>query len=154
MLIPVEKAFRFDLRKLIRDLSFKFIFTFIFTNFVIGSFPIIKKQCIFSKINTYEIWEITLGSFCFSFQIISQDSSGNIDNVPLLMFSLKVWFIIIWCRTFKNLERILLLLFSKYFKTGKINSRPHLIPITPKISPILFENVIVPWIQVSLNPLT
>ena len=42
-----------------------------------------------------EMWEIILASFCFSLQIISQDNGVNTDNVPLLMFSSKVWFIVI-----------------------------------------------------------
>ena len=54
-----------DLQKLITDWSLIFIFTFIFSDFVIGSFPMIKKQCIFAKINTCEIWEITLEVFLF-----------------------------------------------------------------------------------------
>ena len=42
------------------------------TDFVVGSFPIIEKsRYIFTKVNTCEIWTITLGSFCLSFQIIS-----------------------------------------------------------------------------------
>ena len=95
-----------------------------------------------------EMWEIILGSFCFSLQIISQDNGVNTDNVPLLMFSSKVWFIVIWCRTFQNFEWSLPLQFSKYCETGKINSHSYLIPATPIINPLLSGNVIVLWIQV------
>ena len=41
-LIPANKFFRIDLSRLIRDYSLKFIFTFIFTDFLTGSFPIIE----------------------------------------------------------------------------------------------------------------
>ena len=95
-----------------------------------------------------EMWEIILGSFCFSLQIISQDNGVNTDNVPLLMFSSKVWFIVIWCRTFQNFEWSLPLQFSKYCETGKINSHSYLIPATPIINPLLSGNVIALWIQV------
>ena len=95
-----------------------------------------------------EMWKIILGSFCFSLQIISQDNGVNTDNVPLLMFSSKVWFIVIWCRTFQNFEWSLPLQFSKYCETGKINSHSYLISATPIINPLLSGNVIVPWIQV------
>ena len=95
-----------------------------------------------------EMWKIILGSFCFSLQIISQDNGVNTDNVPLLMSSSKVWFIVIWCRTFQNFEWSLPLQFSKYCETGKINSHSYLISATPIINPLLSGNVIVPWIQV------
>ena len=86
-----------------------------------------KTQCNFAKTNTCEIWEITLGSFRFSLQIISNDCSVNTNKVPLLMLSSKRWVIFIRCRNFENVEWNPLLEFSKYYKSGKINSRPLLI---------------------------
>ena len=104
-------------------------------------------QRIFAKINTCEIWEIILGSFCFYFQI-SWESSFNIDKVTLILFSSKVSFIVLWHSSFKKYEWNLLLQFPKYCKTGKIKFRPCLISATPRISPWLSENVIVPSLQV------
>ena len=56
----------------------------------------------------------------------------------------------------ENFEWSLLLQFPKFCKTWKINSRPYLIPTTPRIGlllsentvALLYENVILPRIQV------
>ena len=113
-------------------------------DFVIESFPIRKKH------NVYLLKQIPVkfsksfwGVFVFIFKLFPKTA-----NVFLLMFSSKVWFVVIWCWTFKNFECSLLLQFPKYGKTWKINSQSYLLPTTPRISPLLSENVIAPWLQV------
>ena len=55
----------------------------------------------------------------FSFQNISQDSGVDTDNVHLLMFSSKVWFIVIYVESSRTLNRAFYFSFSSTIKPGK-----------------------------------
>ena len=55
------------------------------------------------------------------------------------MFFQKIVFIVLLCRTFGNFEWTLLLQFPKDYKTLRTNHYLYLIPIAPKISPLLSE---------------
>lgn len=116
------------------------MFVFIFIDFVIGSLEfivgsiIIKiTQWVFAKINAWEIWEIILWSFCFSFQIIYYERN-NTDNFCQYR---KLWPTLVFFKGFvysyliKNLLELWLepsTSISQMLKNVKINSRSHLIP--------------------------
>ena len=59
------------------------------------------------------------GVFCFSFQNFSKDIGVNTDNVHLLMFSSKVWFIIIYVEHSRTLKSAFYFSFPNTIKPGK-----------------------------------
>ena len=84
------------------------------------------------KLNWIQIyWMLSLDLFQY---IPVKNSSVNVDNVILFMFSSNVGFIVIWCRTCQNFEFGCLIQFLKYYKTQKMSSCSCLIPDIPQIS--------------------
>ena len=114
------------------------------------SYPNLKITC-HIKLN-FLLWtklleNLTLAKYLISVAVPLRKA---LLEPPLIMSSLNVWFIAIWCRTFQKFEWNILLQFPNYCaKTGKIKSQPNLIPTTSGISPLLSENDTVPWMQVT-----
>ena len=106
-------------------------------DFLVGSFPIIKNNSKIS-LNRTCFWQIPT-KFGGIYMFLFKKSDVDADNVPLLMLSSKVGFIVLWCRTFQNFEWSLLQ-FLKYYKIRKINYSPCLITSTLKISPLLSKH--------------
>lgn len=112
---------KFDICKEIYLNSFpkinkRWSFKFKFTRFCYCIFSNNKKQRVYSLKYMLNM-ENQFGFFLFK---VSPKAEVLIQITFLyFMFSLKVWFICFWCRTFENFERRLLLQFPNAVKLGR-----------------------------------